>query len=121
MNEKKYSGNPNSVSLSERKPINQKEWIWHCQKMQKRFIQEIWQNREITFVNDHIDSDYDKKYIWNKVKFYLAKLLVSFGLLRRQYFHGVFRIQNKEINGGIPKDMRSYSVRVKNNIETLNE
>jgi len=30
-------------------------------------------------------------------------------------YNGVFEIK------GIPKDMRSYSVRVKNNVETLNE
>ena len=111
----------------------QKEWM---ALSESKAILRIWQNREITFVNeDHFDSliisTIQKLHVEQGHKdFILAAKIIGevLGLLEGSVFDAFleYRIRELVYNGvleikGIPKDMRSYSVRVKNNIETLNE
>ena len=120
------------LSPSERSHF-QKEWITLSES---KAVLRIWQNREITFVNEnHFDS-----FIMTTIQklhaeqghkdFILAAKIIGevLGLLEGSVFDAFleYRIRELVYNGvleikGIPKDMRSYRVRVKNNIETLNE
>ena len=120
------------LSPSERSHF-QKEWITLSES---KAVLRIWQNREITFVNeDHFDSfimtTIQKLHVEQGHKdFILAAKIIGevLGLLKGIVFHGFleYRIRELVYNRvleikGIPKDMRSFRVRVKNNIETLNE
>jgi hypothetical protein len=111
----------------------QKEWILLTESKE---ILRIWQNREIAFVNEnHFDP-----YIMTTIQklhteqgqkdFILAAKIIGevLSLLEGNVFDAFleYRIRELVYNGvfeikGIPKDMRSYSVRVKNNVETLDE
>lgn len=120
------------LSPSERSHF-QDEWM---ALSESKAVLQIWQNREITFVNeDHFDlliiSTIQKLHKEQGYRdFILAAQIIGevLGLLDGSVFDAFleYRIRKLVYNGvleikGIPKDMRSYSVRVKNNIETLNE
>lgn len=120
------------LSPSERSYF-QTEWM---ALSETKAVLRIWQNREITFVNeDHFDSliisTIQKLYAEQGHKdFILAAKIIGevLGLLEGSVFDAFleYRIRELVYNGvleikGIPKDMRSYSVRVKNNVETINE
>ena len=120
------------LSPSERSHF-QKEWM---ALSESKAVLRIWQNREITFVNEnHFDSlimtTIQKLHAEQGHKdFILAAKIIGevLGLLEGGVFDAFleYRIRELVYNGvleikGIPKDMRSYSVRVKNSIETLNE
>lgn len=120
------------LSSSERSRF-QEEWM---ELSESKGVLRIWQNREITFVNEnHFDSfimtTIQKLYEEQGYKdFILAAKIIGevLGLLEGSVFDAFleYRIRKLVYNRvleikGIPKDMRSYRVRVKNNIETLNE
>ena len=103
----------------------QTEWM---ALSESKAVLRIWQNREITFVNeDHFDSliisTIQKLYAEQGHKdFILAAKIIGevLGLLEGSVFDAFleYRIRKLVYNGvleikGIPKDMRSYSVKVK--------
>ena len=112
------------LSPSERSHF-QKEWM---ALSESKAILRIWQNREITFVNEnHFDSlimtTIQKLHAEQGHKdFILAAKIIGevLGLLEGSVFDAFleYRIRELVYNGvleikGIPKDMRSYSVREK--------
>ena len=112
------------LSPSERSHF-QKEWM---ALSESKAVLRIWQNREITFVNEnHFDSlimtTIQKLHVEQGHKdFILAAKIIGevLGLLEGSVFDAFleYRIRELVYNGvleikGIPKDMRSYSVRVK--------
>ena len=103
----------------------QKEWMALAES---KAVLRIWQNRKITFVNE----DYFDSFIMTTIQklhveqghkdFILAAKIIGevLGLLKGIVFHGFleYRIRELVYNRvleikGIPKDMRSFRVRVK--------
>jgi len=128
-----YEKNVAKLLSAEEKGNFQNEWM---ALSESKAVLRIWQNREITFV---IESHFDSLIITAIQKlhaeqdhrdFILSARIIGkvLDLLEGNVFDAFleYRIRELVYNGvfeikGIPKDMRSYSVRVKNNVETLNE
>jgi hypothetical protein len=128
-----YEKNVAKLLSAKERDRYQKEWILLTESKE---VLRIWQNREIAFVNkDYLDSFImtitQKLHTEQGHKaFILAAKIVGevLGLLEGNVFDAFleYRVREMVYNGvfeikGIPKDMRSYSVRVKNNVETLDE
>lgn len=128
-----YEKNVAKLLSDEEKSHIRKEWI---ALSESKAVLRIWQNREITFVNEsHFDSfiitTIQKLHAEHGHKdFILAAKIIGevLNLLEGNVFDAFleYRIRELVYNGvfeikGILKDMRSYSVRVKNNVETLSE
>ncbi|MBB6447874.1 DUF1835 domain-containing protein [Bacillus benzoevorans] len=128
-----YKKNVAKLLSVEERDRYQREWILLTESKE---VLRIWQNKQITFVNEsHFDSfiitAIQKLHAEQGHKdFILAAKIIGevLGLLKGSVFDAFleYRIRELVYNGvfeikGIPKDMRSYSVRVKNNVETLSE